>query len=111
MADSAFLLRMLEPVVRPVPTTGPAADPRRLPLEQQSFESLLARAQAADESAHAADAGDASSLAKPGPLGPLAEVDAIQNASLRTLLQQIRATASTAQPPSEPGLNESQEKQ
>ena len=88
MASSGDLLRMLEPVVRPVATPG-SRSVAQVPLEERSFESLLA-----DEQQRAMeglqDPGDpdaAANAAKPvDPLGALGAMDAIENASLLSLM-------------------------
>ncbi|MEX0745796.1 MAG: hypothetical protein WD118_09350 [Phycisphaeraceae bacterium] len=88
MTDSSRLLRMLEPTVRPVatPQRG-SAQPAGTPIEQRSFESLLAEADGSAEGDEAAP-GEARSAAAGGwnPLASLARVDAIENASLRAIM-------------------------
>lgn len=82
--EADVLLRMLEPVVRPVGSSRPASSSRQ-PIEAREFESLLAEARAGQ----AAEAESTESTDKRGggdPLGPLSAVDAIQNANLRAML-------------------------
>ena len=90
VGKEADLLRMLEPVVRPVgsPVRAPS-----LPIESESFESLLERARAmnaaAPESAQApADPGEdeVQGPARPGCLDRLGALDHVANGSLRALL-------------------------
>ena len=85
------LLRMLEPAVRPVaPPEGGAARSANVPIEQQSFDALLAEAQQADEPAATGEAAELASDAvagtSPNLLGPLSQMGAIENASLRALV-------------------------
>lgn len=87
-SSSADLLRMLEPLVRPGNLAGraPASPPPQEPIETRSFESLLFEAQ----QMAVGDAGpDEQGPARcDDALAPLAQVDAIENASLRTLVSQ-----------------------
>jgi len=82
MNEGAALLRMLEPAVRPVPTGGGAPAASKAPFEQQSFESLLAAAEA--------DGGGPADAAEPNrpppPPSPLSGLNRIENASLRELI-------------------------
>lgn len=88
MADSGQLLRMLEPAVRPVPAPeGGGASPGRAPIEQQSFEALLAEATAATEPGGDDAASASDRPARGNLLGPLSQVGAIENASLRALIE------------------------
>ena len=87
--DGHMLLRMLEPAIRPGPATDAARQPS-LPLEQQSFESLLAQRLAADDKGQAGETSAASPSPVAGPLGQLARVDQIENASLMKLISQQR---------------------
>jgi hypothetical protein len=81
MTSSADLLRMLEPAVRPVSAPGAAsARAGAAPLEQRSFESLLAAAAAPGS------AGSAAAAPRATPLAPLAGIDHIENGSLRSLV-------------------------
>jgi len=88
MTDSAALLRLLEPAVRPVPT-APAGRVAQAPIEQRSFEALLDEAksiqvtQGSDEET-AAQPMDATSPTN--PLRALGSCGAIENASLRGLM-------------------------
>ncbi|MFP4145472.1 MAG: hypothetical protein ACLFV3_10050 [Phycisphaeraceae bacterium] len=84
MADAAELLRLLEPLVRPVDGGGSSRAPK-LPVEQQSFDSLLAEASTPGQDAADGEAADAEPD-RPDPLGPLARVDAIENESLRAIV-------------------------
>lgn len=90
MNDSAALLRMLEPAVRPVPSApGGSARAGQLPIEQRSFESLLADVQQTKglETRDAGAATDAAEAAvKANPLGALGGVCSIENASLRAIV-------------------------
>jgi len=97
MSDSAQLLRMLEPAVRPVDPRGAGkARPSAQPFESRSFESLLGEAQRTDAQAnHAGPGQDASAeqaVAEATPkdtaLGPLAGLGTIENATLRQLIAQ-----------------------
>ena len=90
MSKEVDLLRMLEPAVRPVgaPVRAPS-----LPIESESFESLLARAHAMNvagpESAPPpADPGEDEAQApkRPGCLDRLGALDHVANGSLRALL-------------------------
>ncbi|MFA9478653.1 hypothetical protein ACERK3_10130 [Phycisphaerales bacterium AB-hyl4] len=90
MVDSSQLLRMLEPTVRPVPTPeGRAASSGNVPIEQRSFESLLAEATSgeAGDIDEAGAATDAPAGGSANLLGPLSQVGAIENASLRALVE------------------------
>jgi len=92
-------LRLLEPAVRPDGVTAPidrVSGPHHRPVEQRSFEELLAgaRAQAAEETAGASASEPSASPEAPStapaatsPLGDLARVDRIENASLRDLFR------------------------
>ena len=99
MSNSGDLLRMLMPAVSPVPTRD-VSRPSAVPIESQSFESLLDEARqsqpptdaavstkrtdqttATDESART-DARNA--------LSSLTGVESIQNASLRRIVAQAR---------------------
>jgi len=120
--DGHMLLRMLEPALRPgsagsTGNVGKAGQPGQAgevrpgtqPLEQQSFESLLAgqlqandasmsqtqsAAQAVETNGEVAGAQAASLSGSQklghghGPLGQLARIDQIENTSLRSLMSQ-----------------------
>ena len=108
MSQSAALLRLLEPAVRPVPTPAPGATPRltpgtaapagpQTPFEAQSFDRLLATARqeqspsastpASAELQHQADTDDTTATASaPNLLNALADVGRIENPGLRDLL-------------------------
>lgn len=83
-----ILLKMLEPAVRPGQVGSPSARPTPLPMEQQSFESLLASRMTPqgvlDEPGDVATGDETTRQA--GPLGPLAGMGQIENASLRELI-------------------------
>ena len=79
--NSLDLLRMLEPAVRPVGAGASSA--QRLPIEEQSFESLLMDARSATEVGGEVVAAEPP---KVNPLSPLASLDAIESASLRDLI-------------------------
>lgn len=94
MGTSLDLLRMLEPTLRPDGVSGVARAASQ-PIESRSFEALLDEAQsAASQSGDAArDAGASGSetaepVARRGPnlIDRLAQVDVIENPSLRSLL-------------------------
>ena len=91
MSDSAALLRLLEPPVRPVGTPGGSAVKSVAPpIEQRSFEALLAEATggaAAGAVESAAEAsGEADGAERGNPLRGLGGFGAIENASLRGLM-------------------------
>lgn len=95
MGRESDLLRMLEPVVRPGNPGSLALRGPRVPIESQSFESLLDEARGAQGAQQAAvDEGrnDAGSTRRTDPartvveLRSLAQVDRIENASLRGLI-------------------------
>lgn len=84
--DSAALLRLLEPAVRPVapPNTG-AGKAGALPIEERSFEALLAEAKGMTHDD--ATTTDQTPAAPPvNPLRALHGCGAIENASLRGIL-------------------------
>ncbi|MCC7145076.1 MAG: hypothetical protein IT443_01375 [Phycisphaeraceae bacterium] len=109
MADSSLLLRMLEPAVRP--TGSPAPSPRQLPgvsaqelaspIEQRSFDSLLAEARyqssavsggtgggAGGDAALSAQGDFSEAAAKSPQASPLADLssfNSIENPSVRNL--------------------------
>lgn len=103
--DGHMLLKMLEPVIRPGSSSLPSGGVARqgnLPLEQQSFEHLLAGQMKASPavvpSGIETDAAEAVGDTKNskadstghsqghGPLGQLARIDQIENNSLRSLM-------------------------
>ncbi len=88
-ANGVDLLRMLEPAVRPVGAGGPSG-PKRLPIEDRSFESLLVDARSAGESGGGTEAAEPQKL---DPLESLSGLGAIESASLRNLIAS-RAPAS-----------------
>lgn len=99
MADSGQLLRMLEPAVRPVAVPeGRGAAPAKLPVEQQSFESLLAAARSGEAGEAVPLEGGAldHAMGQGGQegnlLGPLSQVGAIENTSLRALVERHNGT-------------------
>lgn len=99
MSNSGDLLRMLMPAVSPVPTRD-APRPNALPIESQSFESLLADASQTGPLAEAAtQATDTDQTTGPdvsarkdahNALSSLTGVESIQNASLRRIVAQAR---------------------
>ncbi len=74
---------MLEPAVRPVATPPSGAAKPAATFESQSFERLLQAAQEGE----AVSAESEAKPAAPDPLASLARIDAVNNASLRRLLQ------------------------
>jgi len=94
MSEASNLLRMLEPAVRPGNLPGPVLPPSaaREPIETQSFESLLEEARQVNLTEVAdLDESDVSAESRvnktvTGLLGPLAQIDAVENASLRELI-------------------------
>lgn len=91
MNDSAALLRLLEPAVRPVPT-APASRSPQLPIEQRSFETLLNEVrQTQTTGGHDDQATTDPTEAAPAlnPLRALGRCGAIDNASLRGMLGQM----------------------
>lgn len=120
-----MLLKMLEPVLRPGSplTPGGVARQARQPVEQQSFESLLAgqvesqqqqtviaggsgqNTNVADALEAITDAGQSQNPSRSqsqnqsaGPLGELARFDQIQNSSLRSLMSSQRKQQDVTQP-------------
>ena len=101
MNDSAALLRLLEPAVRPVSTT-PVGPSVATPFESQSFEQLLMQAQTKQPipPAHAAPVAPpskppeterADEPTKPTPAATfeaLTGVDRIENPTLRQIIAQ-----------------------
>lgn len=87
MADSMQLLRLLEPVVRPDGYgQSQTARPETLPLEARSFESLLDQAaRASQDASQAGDVEAADGVSAKSP-GPLAQLDQVDNVSLRALM-------------------------
>lgn len=92
-SNSAALLRMLEPAVRPVP--GGAAAPKSAPFEQQSFQSLLSNVQDSDASQNASGTAQ-SGLGAPSHnhLQDLTGHARIENESLRNLIAKQHNSAS-----------------
>ena len=97
MSSSGDLLRMLMPAVSPVPTQGPGAAPRNLPIESRSFDSLLEEAGLAGTDVDPGNGAEADTQARPsdsgtepaddvGVLSSLSGIESIQNASLRQLI-------------------------
>lgn len=99
MSNSGDLLRMLMPAVSPVPTRD-TPRPSALPIESQSFDSLLQEARqnepVADASVQtqrpdrAAGPAENDRAAAPNALSGLTGVESIQNASLRRIVAQAR---------------------
>lgn len=117
MGKSEDLLRMLEPAVRPGNLLAPLRVPR-LPIEERSFESLLAEARqfAVEQPAPMESSGDsgnvlnasgasrdaeadrlresaAGSLAASSALKSLLGVDRVQSASLRGLMARLPSSS------------------
>ncbi len=103
MADSAALLRMLEPTVRPIstPTHGGAKSPQH-PVEKRSFDSLLEEAghdmpnTTSPEALSGADESEAdggTSFQASGPSSPLDQLSHVENASLRELIARSHAVS------------------
>ena len=80
MSEGADLLRMLEPAVRPVGSGATAARPSQAPFEGKSFETLLQEVQTA------ADSDDQAHAPRPHVIDSLAQIGAVENASLRNLI-------------------------
>jgi hypothetical protein len=103
VADSGYLLRMLEPAVRPVATPGVAAPrPQSAPFEAQNFDALLEEARAMEPAVMDSKVIDsppveAEKTVALNMLRPLSDIDAIANASLRNLIQQAGAGGSMVQ--------------
>ena len=102
MADSAALLRMLEPTVRPVPTApqqGRAGSSAS--FETRGFDELLHAARhapaASQPSSGTEQAGgaEAGREAQSTMLGPLTGIDRIENDSLRRMISDGRPTSAT----------------
>jgi hypothetical protein len=94
MTSSAELLRMLEPAVRPVSVPGAAtARPGSVPIEQRSFESLLADATGSGGDAGAGDESGPAPAAPTAPGSPLAGIDRIENSALRDIIAARTAQA------------------
>lgn len=101
MSDSAQLLRMLEPAVRPVDVSrGGASRPGAEPFESRSFEALLGEARdggGMDATGPRQDAAAGEKVAeatgKVDALGPLSGLGTIENATLRQLMAQHGAGA------------------
>jgi len=100
VGQESFLLRMLEPAVRPDARSGSVSaltrragsgDPTA-PLEQRSFDALLSEAQEipATNDAEQTSGDDAAPTAALSPLAALAQFDHIENDSLRRVLAQAR---------------------
>lgn len=92
MSDSAALLRLLEPAVRPTPNQGGGAAPAR-PFESQSFETLLQGLQANPTGKTQPTSPDQAveAVVSPKPtkgaeLNRLSGLDQIENAGLRALM-------------------------
>lgn len=102
MTQSADLLRLLEPAVRPVspvkPMSGAAGVAEgELPFESQDFDSLLASARdGVQTQREELEASPHATAAKPpGPLDALADFGRIENSGLRELLAQQRTLSET----------------
>jgi len=99
VSNGGDLLRMLMPAVSPVPTRD-APRPNAVPIESQSFESLLdearqiepptdARAPTTDTDQTTGPDGSARTDAR-NALSSLTGVESIENASLRRIVAQAR---------------------
>ena len=100
MGDGIALLRMLEPAVRPDGIDGRAigAAPPVEPIESRGFEAILA-----DVAGPVSDTVTASDLAPdPGPLETLADLDWIENGTVRDWLQ--HRVAPLTERPAPPGV-------
>ena len=96
MSEASALLRMLEPVVRPGNLPGPMHNrvTGDQPIETKQFETLLEeassmnRAESAGKVSPASGTDGGQEVERPdmGWLGRLAQVDAVENASLRELI-------------------------
>ena len=85
MANESYLLRMLEPAVRPGQAGGVARPPRQT-LESRSFDSFLEEARQVD--ANQSDITDADQPPdKAGPLSSLAALERIDNPSVRKMIR------------------------
>jgi hypothetical protein len=96
VADSASLLRLLEPAVRPVALPpGRTITPGKLPLEDQSFDALLQQATHLADADPAETSTHAPTDSRPNPnlLAPLSQIQSISNASLRQLVARPDAVA------------------
>ena len=106
MGTATDLLRMLEPAVRPAGIPGASRPAPSIPIESESFESLLDKAHAisAAEATPEAEAiaGDpeqddkAKDRVGAGRAGHLGLLNRIDNSSLRVLLAGDGPTAATA---------------
>jgi hypothetical protein len=99
VSNSGDLLRLLMPAVSPVPTRD-TQRPAAVPIESQSFESLLDEARQSqaltDATTHATNPeqttgpDETARKATPNALSSLTGVESIQNASLRRIVAQAR---------------------
>ncbi|MEZ6192793.1 MAG: hypothetical protein R3C45_16085 [Phycisphaerales bacterium] len=99
MSNSGDLLRLLMPAVSPVPTRD-TQRPGALPIESQSFESLLDEARQSqaltDATTQATNPEQTTGPEETAPktthnaLSSLTGVESIQNASLRRIVAQAR---------------------
>ncbi len=91
MSQGSELLRMLEPAVRPVALPGAGAPrPQNQPFEARPFEALLREAGVnADADASAPEPAPSG----PDPLAALNGIQAVGNASLRSLIHQTGPTS------------------
>jgi hypothetical protein len=100
VGQESFLLRMLEPAVRPDATSGPLSAMQRraggvdpeAPIETRSFDELLAQAQA-PEAMTDPSPDEKSAASTASPLAALAQFNQIENDSLRRVLAQASAQA------------------
>lgn len=99
MSNSGDLLRMLMPAVSPVPTRD-APRPSAVPIESQSFETLLDQARLTEPMTDAAapttntdqttGPGETTRTDARNALSGLTGVESIENASLRRIVAQAR---------------------
>ncbi len=99
MSNGIHLLRMLEPAVRPdgVEQRAVGAGAPSVPIEARSFDLMLRDAASADAATQVSD-DEAQQPAGAGPLRPLAQVDRVENETLRQLMahtHQIPAPSDT----------------
>ncbi len=89
MPDSARLLQMLEPAVRPVAPVNAPVKAGKQPFEQRGFDDLLAEFNAHQEAAAGTPVADVEGITPADPpRSPLADLGRIENASLRNLIAQ-----------------------
>ena len=102
MGNEAELLRMLEPAVRPGGLPGPLQKPS-VPIESRSFESLLDEARQDSKASQPgretpADQPASADAKQNGMISQLAQVEKIENSSLRGLIEGNSASVSNQTP-------------